>query len=59
MLAVDELSIDFNIEDAAFPLNEFGIKSLRTFDRGRQTGGLGRVVSHHAIGDFDLHFRDS
>lgn len=54
-LAENHISVDFNIEDAAFTLNQLSFDAGRVFDGSRQTGGLGSKISHQAKGDFDLH----
>jgi hypothetical protein len=55
VFAEDRVAIDDDIEDAAFALDQRCIDSGCLFYRFRQTGGLGRVVSLHAIGDRNLH----
>ena len=55
MLAVDQLAIDFHVKNSALAFDKLSIDTMCTLDCGRQTGGLGRVVSHHAECDFDIH----
>lgn len=54
---VDQVTVHFHVEDPAAAFNEFGINTEFSLDRGRQTGGLWSVVSHHAEFDRDFHFR--
>ena len=54
-LAVDAVTIDLDIEDAASARNQRHVEAEFLLDRGRQTGGLWFVVSLHAEGDPDLH----
>lgn len=55
MLAVDQLSVNFDIKNAAFTFNKPGIGAGFAFDCGRQTGGLRCVVSHDTVSDCDVH----
>lgn len=55
MLAVDQLAINFHVKDAALAFDKLSINTICTLNCGRQTGGLGSVVSHHAERDFDIH----
>jgi len=55
VLAEDEPPIRLDVEDPARTLDELGLDPELLLDRGRQTGGLGQIVSLHAIGDADLH----
>ena len=54
-LAVDAVTVDLDIEDAASARDQRGVVSEFLLDRGRQTGGLWFVVSLHTEGDLDLH----
>ncbi len=54
-LAVDDLAVNFDVENAASACDQCGIDPFGFFDCGRQTGGLWRVVSLHAVGDGNLH----
>ena len=55
LLAVDQISIGFNVEDSPAALDEFGVDVEFGLNRVRQTGGLRRVVSLYAILDGNLH----
>ncbi len=55
LLAVDQLAIDFDVEDSPAALDEFGVDVEFGLNRVRQTGGLRRVVSLYAILDGNLH----
>lgn len=58
LLGMDELAIDFDIEDAAATGDKGQVLDARTEgveQSGRQTDGLGCVISHHAEGDFHVH----
>ncbi len=55
LLAIDQLAIDFDVEDAPAALDEFGVDVELGLDRIRQTGGLGRVVSLYAIFNGNVH----
>ena len=55
VLRVDELSVDDDVEDATVALDQLRIDIHRLLDLGRQTGGLWKVVSAHAVLDRDLH----
>ena len=59
VFAEDHLAIDDDVEDTAFAFDQRRIDSGCSFDRFRQTGGLGRVVSLHAIGNRNLHRQSS
>ena len=52
---VDPLPVDGDIEDSAAPLDQFRLDSRTLLNCFRQTGGIGQVVSLHAVGDGDLH----
>ena len=49
LLAVDQLAVDFDVEDSPAALDEFDGDVEFGLDCIRQTGGLGRVVSLYAI----------
>jgi hypothetical protein len=38
--------------------DDLGVNTDRVLDGGRQTGGLGQVVSNLAVADRDMHGRD-
>ena len=54
-LAVDQLAVDFDVEDSPAALDEFGGDVEFGLDRVRQTGGLRRVVSLYAILNGNVH----
>ena len=54
-LAVDQLAIDFDVEDAPAALDEFGGDVEFGLNRIRQTGGLRCVVSLYAIFNGNVH----
>jgi len=55
LLAENQAAVDFDVKHTTFALHKFSIDAILVLDRSRQTGGLGRVISHHAVGDPDLH----
>ena len=55
LLAVDQLAVDFDVEDSPAALDEFDGDVEFGLDRVRQTGGLGRVVSLYAIFNGNVH----
>ncbi len=59
VLRIDQLAVDFDIEDAASAFVQLGIHPRLCFDRVRQTDGLRGVVSLHAVRDRDPHDSDS
>ncbi len=54
-LAVDQLAVDFDVEDAPAALDEFGGDVEFGLNRIRQTGGLRCVVSLYAIFNGNMH----
>jgi hypothetical protein len=54
-LVPDLLTIDMDVEHAARSFDQLGVHGVFRLDRFRQTGGLGIVVSLHAVLDADLH----
>ena len=54
-LAVDQLAVDFDVEDPSAPLDEFGADAELGLDGVRQTGGWGSVVSFYAVFDGNVH----
>src|SRR5436853_7139070 len=57
-LGVDELAVHLDLEDSAPAGDELEVLDARTVrvqQPGRQTDGLGSVISHHAEGDRDIH----
>ncbi len=57
LLAVDQLAIDLDVEDSPAALDEFGGDVEFGLDGVRQTGGLWRIVSLHAIFNGNVHVR--
>ena len=55
VLGVEQLAVDNDIELAVASDLELGDYSGLFLDRGRETRGLGLVVSHPAVLDRDLH----
>jgi hypothetical protein len=56
MLREDQLPIYLDVEYASLARDEFGNDVATLLDLGRQTGGLGFVVSTRAVSDSDDHF---
>jgi hypothetical protein len=54
-LREDQAAVEHDFELTARALDERGIDSSRLLDLRRQTGGAGKIVSLHAVGDLDLH----
>jgi hypothetical protein len=48
-------AIDIDVEDSAASADEFRPNAGLRFDRGRQTGGPGKVVSARAVRDPNFH----
>ena len=55
VLAVNAVSVDDHVEDAAATRYQFALDVGGTLDRRRQTDGSRRVVSLVAVGDANLH----
>lgn len=55
LLAVDQLAVDLDIEDAAAAFDQLAGDAELALDRIRQTGGLGLVVSLHAEFNRNAH----
>ena len=55
MFAENHLAVGLDVENAAGTFDHFSIDSEAFLDRIRQTGGLGVVVSLHAVLDADFH----
>jgi hypothetical protein len=51
----DQVAVHFDVEDAAAAFNQFAVDVDGFFDRVRQTGGFGLVISHPAVLDADMH----
>ncbi len=55
VFAVNQLTVQLNVKNAALALHKVNVDLLCLPDRGRQTGGLGCVVSHDTIRDPHFH----
>lgn len=44
-------AINFDFKNAAATLNQFGVDTGLFLDPGRQTGGLGQIISFSAVGN--------
>lgn len=55
VLGPDLLPIHDHVKDAPPALDELGVDAETLLDFIRQTGGFGKIVSLHAIGDRNLH----
>ena len=55
LLVPDLRAVDVYVEHAATALDHLGVHAEFSFDRLRQTGGRGVVVSLHAVFDTDVH----
>src|SRR5262245_54226006 len=55
VLREDELPIRDDVEDAVVALDQPGLDSQLTSQRGPQTGGARKIVSARAVGDRDVH----
>ncbi len=55
MLAVNQFAVQLNIKDAALAFDKINVQLCFLSDCGRQTGGLGGVISHDTIRDPHLH----
>jgi hypothetical protein len=53
-IVIDNLVIRCDFEDTAVIGNQAGIQIETTFNGGRQTGGLRKIISFAAIADADL-----
>lgn len=51
----DVFAIDDNVKNASLTFDQFRFGSGFFFNRVRQTGGCGQVVSLGAVGNRDLH----
>ena len=54
-LAVNHFAVDCYIKNTAPPFDQLTIDAVFCLDAGRQTGGLGQVVSLDAVLDADFH----
>ena len=55
MFGIDQSPVDYDIEDAASPFDQFRLNTRCFSNCVRQTGGLRGVVSLYAVGDTDFH----
>ena len=55
LLTEDQFAFDTHLENSSTALDEASGRSILLVNFGRQTGGLRRVVSLHAVFDADLH----
>jgi hypothetical protein len=55
MLRVDLPTVENHVKNATPTFNEFDLATCLCFDRFRQTGGFGLIVSLYAIGDGNRH----
>ena len=55
VLGVDQCAVDVDVEDPARARDQECFGAERIFELGRQTDGIGLVVSLHAVGDRDIH----
>jgi len=51
VLGENEIPVNNHIEDAAFALDQLRLRAEVFGYCGRQTGGLGKVVSRYTVGD--------
>ncbi len=57
VLAVDQIAIDFDVEDSAAATDQLAINPDVAFDICRQTDGHRLVISLHAVLDRNVHFQ--
>jgi hypothetical protein len=55
VFGIDQSPVDYDIEDAASPFDQFRLNTRCFSNCVRQTGGLRGVVSLYAVGDTDFH----
>jgi hypothetical protein len=55
ILGKDQLVIELYVENPVAPFDQFRFDLEFLLDSFRQTGGMGQVVSLHAVLDADLH----
>lgn len=51
VLGEDQVAVGHDVEHAVIPLYQLGVDAERAADGGRQTGGLGEVLSAGAVFD--------
>ena len=54
-LGVNQFAVGLDVEDTAGAFDQFRFDIQLFLERIRQTGGLGVIVSHHAVFDADVH----
>ena len=54
-LGEDQFLVRYDVKDSTAAAYEFTLDAGLVADRGRQTGGLGEIISLSAVGDADLH----
>lgn len=57
-LGEDERTVGHDVELATGADEHLGVDAERVLDRGRQTGGLRKIVSNFAVADRHLHALD-
>jgi hypothetical protein len=55
VLRPDQVPVHFHVEDAAAAFDQFAVEIQLLFNRIRQTGGFGAIVSHSTVFDADRH----
>ena len=55
VLVPDLFAVHVNVKHAAHAFDQLGIHAELLLDRGRQTGGLGKIISLRAVLDGDDH----
>jgi hypothetical protein len=55
VLGEQQPAVGHDIEDPAVAFYQLRLRAGRRLDFGRQTGGLGAVVSDAAVGNGDIH----
>lgn len=55
MFAEDQMAIDFDVKDATGSFDQFALNTDGVLNGCCQTGSLWCVVSHHTVGDSNLH----
>lgn len=55
VLGEDEVAVRDDVEHTVGPFDQLGVDAERVLDGGRQTGGLGQVLSTGAVGNRQRH----
>lgn len=55
ILGEDQLAVELHIENSVTSFDQIGFDLEFLLDSFRQTGGMGQIVSLHAVLDADLH----